>query len=69
MNRVHEITCDFMPADNQSGWLARHVPETKDTLAMHKKKIEEICGWLELQKEPGLACHAPRMLILSGKLS
>lgn len=69
VNQMHIITCDSMPADKQSGWHARHVPETVDTLAMHKKKIEEICGWLELQKEPGLLCHAPRMLILSGKLS
>ena len=33
---------------------------------MHKKKVEEIQGWLELQKQPGLGCQAPRMLILSG---
>ena len=69
VNWMHGITRASMPADKQSGWLARQVPEAVDTLAMHKKKIEEICGWLELQKEPGLACHAPRMLILSGKLS
>ncbi len=35
---------------------------------MHKKKIEEIRGWLELQKQPGLRSQAPRMLILSGTL-
>ena len=33
---------------------------------MHKKKVEELRGWLELQKQPGLGCQAPRMLILSG---
>lgn len=33
---------------------------------MHKKKIEEIRGWLELQKQPGLRCKAPRVLVLTG---
>ena len=56
------------PAGSQCGWLAKHVPDSVDSLAMHKKKVEEICGWLELQKQPGLGCQAPRMLILSGAL-
>lgn len=51
---------------HQHGLLARHAPDTVESLAMHKKKIEEIRGWLELQQQPGLHCEAPRMLVLSG---
>ena len=51
---------------HQHGLLARHAPDTVESLAMHKKKIEEIRGWLELQQQPGLHCDAPRMLVLSG---
>ena len=58
----------LLSADNQGGWLAKHAPDSVESLAMHKKKVEEIRGWLELQKQPGLGCHAPRMLILSGAL-
>lgn len=61
-------TLPLLPADSQCGWLAKHVPDSVDSLAMHKKKVEEIRGWLELQKQPGLGCPAPRMLILSGAL-
>ncbi|CAL5226917.1 g9794 [Coccomyxa viridis] len=53
-------------SDSQCSWLAKHVPDSVDSLAMHKKKVEELRGWLELQKQPGLGCQAPRMLILSG---
>ncbi|CAK0786199.1 hypothetical protein CVIRNUC_009412 [Coccomyxa viridis] len=53
-------------AASQAGWLAKHAPETADSLAMHAKKVQEIRGWLELQRQPGLQCPAPRMLLLSG---
>ncbi|BDA49102.1 Cell cycle checkpoint protein RAD17 [Coccomyxa sp. Obi] len=50
----------------QTAWLVSHTPLTTADLVMHKKKIQEIGGWLELQKEPGLNCKAPRLLVLSG---
>lgn len=53
-------------AVSQGGWLEKHAPDSVDSLAMHKKKVDEIRGWLELQTQPGLQCQAPRMLILSG---
>jgi hypothetical protein len=33
---------------------------------MHKKKVEEIRSWLELQAEPGPRRSAPRVLVLTG---
>jgi len=48
------------------GWLHCHAPQTAADLVMHKKKIDEIRGWMELQREPGLRCPAPRVLILNG---
>ena len=56
-----------LSAASQAGWLAKHAPETADSLAMHAKKVQEIRGWLELQRQPGLQCPAPRMLLLSGE--
>ena len=56
-----------LSAASQAGWLAKHAPETADSLAMHTKKVQEIRGWLELQRQPGLQCPAPRMLLLSGE--
>ena len=47
--------------------MVSHTPVTTADLVMHKKKIQEIGGWLELQKEPGLKCRAPRLLVLTGE--
>lgn len=67
MSELPSVTVDdFLVAGRQAGWSHSHKPQTTSDLVMHKKKIQEISGWLELQKEPGLRCSAPRMLVLSG---
>lgn len=45
----------------------RHAPQTVADLVMHKKKVDEIRGWLELQLQPGLHCKAPKVLVLTGE--
>ena len=55
-------------AARQAGWVASQAPRNAADLVMHRKKVEEVRGWLTLQLQPGRACTAPRVLLLTGPL-
>ena len=47
--------------------MAAHAPRAAADLVMHKKKVEEVRGWLALQDTPpNQAPRAPRLLLLTG---
>jgi hypothetical protein len=57
-------------AARQAGWAAAHAPRAAADLVMHKKKVEEVRGWLALQDAPpGQPARAPRLLLLTGARS
>lgn len=66
---VSRASAAQQPSCSHELWALKHAPIGEEELAVHKKKVADVKGWLQQQVVPGDQMrNRNRLLILTGKL-